>query len=695
MNLRITTLLILSLIFIVSLLVLFALSYIAVMESYREFEGQEMHDNLLGVERLLNSAVDEVDTIVGDWAPWDETYQFAKDKNPSYIENNLNDATMNNLKIDLFLVINTSGSLVFGKAMKGGQEIPLPDWVAPLAAPGEALIRGDDLIGNSRGILILPEGPAIVVAAPILTSQEEGPPSGTLVMVRSLTPSETNRLGVITGSLFKITAADDPAVAPFIASGRTPKEWVKGGSGNGEEEVIIVRGDGWIRGYYAIPDLTGTRSLIIQSEEDRAIYMQGVATSGDFMLAFAILGLLLLLVTLLLLDRLILSRLQALIEAVRSVGPDHSCIERVQVTGDDELTDLGREINQMLDRLAATQNNLRASEEQFRTFIENFPGLIYVKDHAGRIVLVSHHFETLLQHTRPEILGKTYADLLPTSLAEEMERSDLKALDLAPGTSLEERHRISVGGVTRVFSTLRFPIPRAEGTMVGGMAVDVTVWEREHEALQEATRKLNLLTEVTRNDIQNQVFITRGYLGLLQDHISDEEGMRYLTIMSGVLTVIEQKIEFSKHYRDLGVKPPSWQNLTEVLVMAMSKIDLKGIVVERDIEGISVYADLLLETALRLLVENTVVHAEHATWIKFSSVEDGTTLKVVMEDNGTGIPEEKKVGLFERGWTVSGIYSLFLVREILAITGISIRETGEPGLGARFELHLPEGVWRR
>jgi len=42
---------------------------------------------------------------------------------------------------------------------------------------------------------------------------------------------------------------------------------------------------------------------------------------------------------------------------------------------------------------------------------------------------------------------------------------------------------------------------------------------------------------------------------------------------------------------------------------------------------------------------------------------------------------------------VSGL-GLFLSREILAITGITITETGKPGTGARFEILVPKGAWR-
>ncbi|MDD1694555.1 MAG: ATP-binding protein, partial [Methanoregula sp.] len=61
---------------------------------------------------------------------------------------------------------------------------------------------------------------------------------------------------------------------------------------------------------------------------------------------------------------------------------------------------------------------------------------------------------------------------------------------------------------------------------------------------------------------------------------------------------------------------------------------------------------------------------------------------------GAGIAVEDKKRLFERGFGHHTGLGLFLSREILAITGITITENGEPGKGARFEILVPDGTWR-
>ena len=72
----------------------------------------------------------------------------------------------------------------------------------------------------------------------------------------------------------------------------------------------------------------------------------------------------------------------------------------------------------------------------------------------------------------------------------------------------------------------------------------------------------------------------------------------------------------------------------------------------------------------------------------------GEDLVIVVEDNGTGIPLGEKQKIFENGYGKNTGLGLFLVREILSITGMTIQETGEPGKGARFEISVPKGTFR-
>jgi signal transduction histidine kinase len=82
------------------------------------------------------------------------------------------------------------------------------------------------------------------------------------------------------------------------------------------------------------------------------------------------------------------------------------------------------------------------------------------------------------------------------------------------------------------------------------------------------------------------------------------------------------------------------------------------------------------------------------TEIHITSREEGGALVLVFEDNGIGIPQKDKNRLFTKGFGKNTGLGLFLSREILSITGITITENGEPGKGARFEITVPKGMYR-
>jgi signal transduction histidine kinase len=77
-----------------------------------------------------------------------------------------------------------------------------------------------------------------------------------------------------------------------------------------------------------------------------------------------------------------------------------------------------------------------------------------------------------------------------------------------------------------------------------------------------------------------------------------------------------------------------------------------------------------------------------------TSFQDEAGMKIVYEDNGQGVPVKGKDDIFKRGYGKNTGFGLFLSREILAITGLTIKETGTYGKGARFEIRVPHGCYR-
>ncbi|HUT28044.1 MAG TPA: ATP-binding protein [Methanomassiliicoccales archaeon] len=110
--------------------------------------------------------------------------------------------------------------------------------------------------------------------------------------------------------------------------------------------------------------------------------------------------------------------------------------------------------------------------------------------------------------------------------------------------------------------------------------------------------------------------------------------------------------------------------------------------------GAEVFADHLITKVFQYPIDNAVRYGDDITSIHFSVEAVDGVRSIVREDDGAGIVVEMKIGLFTCGFGKDHGLGLFLSHEILAITDITIGETGEPGHGARFVMKVPPNKFR-
>ena len=169
----------------------------------------------------------------------------------------------------------------------------------------------------------------------------------------------------------------------------------------------------------------------------------------------------------------------------------------------------------------------------------------------------------------------------------------------------------------------------------------------------------------------------------------------YFTRITDAGTRISAMIRFTREYENIGINAPVWQDCRTLVDTAAKDYAPGHIHVVNDLPpGAEVFADPLIFKVCYNLLDNAVRYAGKCTTIRFSVQESGDDHLIVCEDNGGGIPAEEKERIFERGFGKNTGLGLALSREILSITGITIKETGEPGMGARFEITVPDGRYR-
>jgi len=218
---------------------------------------------------------------------------------------------------------------------------------------------------------------------------------------------------------------------------------------------------------------------------------------------------------------------------------------------------------------------------------------------------------------------------------------------------------------------------------------------RAEEALRLANKKLNLMGSLTRHDALNQLNVVLGYAEMMREPGSRDKAEMYLDRIIKSGNAIRSQLEFTKVYQSIGSTQPDWQNVRRVFDLAVSSAVLGGISVVNRLRDIEVYSDMMFERIFYNLIENSVRHGERVSTISVSDSETENGLVLVVEDDGVGIPDNEKEIVFERGFGKNTGYGLYITREILDLTGISIRERGAFGKGARFEIIVPVGAFRR
>ena len=116
--------------------------------------------------------------------------------------------------------------------------------------------------------------------------------------------------------------------------------------------------------------------------------------------------------------------------------------------------------------------------------------------------------------------------------------------------------------------------------------------------------------------------------------------------------------------------------------------------VEVMLDELELFCDPVIEKVFFHLIQSTFENGDKATVIRISSRPDADHLVIVYEDDGVGIPEERKKSIFIRDVAKFHGFGMFFINDILEIAAMSIEEIGVPGKGVRFEILVPKGSYR-
>jgi PAS domain S-box-containing protein len=319
--------------------------------------------------------------------------------------------------------------------------------------------------------------------------------------------------------------------------------------------------------------------------------------------------------------------------------------------------------------------------------------IVYIRKTDGRILDFNKTAITVYGYSRDELLNMTIFDFRYNENIS-IARGQMNKASNA-GIIFETVHRKKDGSVFPVEVSSFSEVMNNESIIISVIR-DISERKQVENALRQVNRKLNLLSSMTRHDILNQIMVLDGLFLLAGDNLKNPKKQEEIIEREKKITQnLQHQILFTRDYEHLGVMIPQWQKITDCLRQSAATLSFQAISWQDRVDQIEVFADPLLEKVCYNLIDNSLRHGGSSfDRITISSAEFSDHLLIILEDNGKGISESEKEHLFERGVGRNTGLGLFLAREILAITGISIRETGKPGQGARFEMIIPAGTYR-
>jgi signal transduction histidine kinase len=374
--------------------------------------------------------------------------------------------------------------------------------------------------------------------------------------------------------------------------------------------------------------------------------------------------------------------------------------------------------------IITTEN--RTGIRRYRTIFDHLPGGVFTFDPASGLIRdVNPAFALLLDYPENALVDQSLSRVMPNPGLRDRFVQECQTpgnceiggvFVTRDGISHEFRVAVAVSPDNRVIcsvpviqAAISGPVPVPDhatseaGEQVQAQELTYANKELQHEiqerqrfevAVQRANRKLNTVFDITRHDVLNQITAISMYLSLVQELVTDTTVAEYLKKIEQVTRMIQKQINFTRDYQNIGVKSPQWQNVGLTIAAAASGVNPGKVTLEQDTGDLEIFCDLLLERVFFSILDNAIQHGQTVSMIRvfLDEVSDGVTITI--EDDGVGIPLDKKTKIFNREYYRNTGYGLFLAVEILSITGLTIRETGEPGKGARFEIHAPHGSFR-
>jgi sensor domain CHASE-containing protein len=345
----------LGVIFTVLFIILTTVTRTIILTSFQELEDQSVENNIQRAISMFYHEFDSLRKLSYDWSAWNDTYTFVEDRNLTYIDTNLQDIAFQGIGINIMMFYNTSSDLVFGKIYdpQNENDSSIPQVLLQELAETEhaTILYHNSTTSYFQGIILIPDNILLIASRPILTSIEEGPIHGTLILGQFLNEDRIAEISDLTGLTFTIVRLDSILPKDFEIARQNLTE--------NKSTFFQPLNDTTIAGYGLINDIHDDPVGIFRIEQPRDIFQQGIASVWNLIIFLIIITLVIFISIIILLRRLVILPLTKLTNNILEISNTKDLSDRITLQGNDEFTTFAKTTNTLLDTLEKSQQTLQ------------------------------------------------------------------------------------------------------------------------------------------------------------------------------------------------------------------------------------------------------------------------------------------------------------------------------------------------
>jgi len=309
-------------------------------------ERAEVTSSLARATAALKSRVESLESVAGDWAPWDDTYLFVKDHDQAYIDDNLADSALQTLRVDFMVFTDSDGRIVYSKALdpRTAKPAPLPSGLSLYLRSNPTILHQTHPTDTIAGIVNVSGGPVAIAARPIVTSDMKSPIAGTFLTGFFVTQPRLQDISKLTLAPLKVRPVGSVGVDTVADLARERLL-------RGESVVVTPQDSRTVDGFTLFSGIDGRPALLLQVTVPRTAMQLGERGASNSGMAIMVLFAGLLGALGVAIDMSVLRPLRSLGADVKRVGSAAKPGGRVSVVGNDEIAIVARSVNSTLERL--------------------------------------------------------------------------------------------------------------------------------------------------------------------------------------------------------------------------------------------------------------------------------------------------------------------------------------------------------